>query len=377
MAHTIYMPSLKEFRLIDKMKILIVSQIVDSKDPILGFFHRWIEEFSQQFESVHVICLKEGEHSLPSNVHVHSLGKENGQSRIKYLYRFYKYVLALRKEYDVVFVHMNPEYVVLGGALWHVLRKKVGMWYAHGTRTTMLRVATFFSDIAFTSTSAGFPLSSKKVCIVGQGIDTISFAPSVAREDSVGTTRLITVSRLSRSKNILTLLEAVSELKGRNLHTPLTIVGVPITSDDHLYKKELDAYIEKQSLRERVTFSGGIPNSDLPKTLATHNLLINAYGNHSMDKALLEAMACGVVPISSNTSYTHLVKSEPELEQHETLLVFSQGDRAHLVESICSFTELPDQDKKSLALKVRATVVRKYPLEGMVRNILNAYAGFE
>ena len=58
------------------MKLLIVTQIVDKNDPILGFFHRWIEEFAKHVEHIEVICLKEGKHKLPSNVHIHSIGKE-------------------------------------------------------------------------------------------------------------------------------------------------------------------------------------------------------------------------------------------------------------------------------------------------------------
>ena len=57
------------------MRLLICTQTVDLNDPVLGFFHGWIAAFSRHCESVHVICLKEGRHSLPANVFVHSLGK--------------------------------------------------------------------------------------------------------------------------------------------------------------------------------------------------------------------------------------------------------------------------------------------------------------
>src|SRR3989338_44123 len=62
------------------MRILIVTQAVDSADSDLGFFHRWIEEFAKRFERVIVICLKEGQHRLPENVSVYSLGKESGKA---------------------------------------------------------------------------------------------------------------------------------------------------------------------------------------------------------------------------------------------------------------------------------------------------------
>jgi len=62
------------------MKLLVVTQVVDTEDPVLGFFVRWVEELAKHVESVEVICLREGKHMLPVNVHVHSLGKEHEQS---------------------------------------------------------------------------------------------------------------------------------------------------------------------------------------------------------------------------------------------------------------------------------------------------------
>src|SRR3989344_7009072 len=75
-----------------KMQLLIITQTVDKNDPILGFFHRWIEEFAKNFEKVTVICLEMCEHHLPKNVKVLSLGKEAGRSKFQYLFRFYKYI---------------------------------------------------------------------------------------------------------------------------------------------------------------------------------------------------------------------------------------------------------------------------------------------
>ena len=57
------------------MKLLIVTQAVDINNPILGFFHRWIEEFSKNCEKVTVIALGVGEYKLPQNVNILSLGK--------------------------------------------------------------------------------------------------------------------------------------------------------------------------------------------------------------------------------------------------------------------------------------------------------------
>ncbi len=123
------------------MKLLICTQAVDLDDPVLGFFHRWIAEFSKRCESVHVICLKSGRFSLPSNVYVHSLGKESGRSRVKYVFNFYRHIFALRGTYDSVFVHMNSEYVVLGGLLWRGGRKRIVLWRNHKMPGLTTRIA--------------------------------------------------------------------------------------------------------------------------------------------------------------------------------------------------------------------------------------------
>ena len=112
------------------MKLLIITQKVDRDDPILGFFHRWIEEFAKHCENIIVICLEKGEYNLPKNVQVLSLGKEERESRLAYIKRFYSYIWHKRKEYDSVFVHMNQEYVLLGGFFWKAMRKRVILWRA-------------------------------------------------------------------------------------------------------------------------------------------------------------------------------------------------------------------------------------------------------
>jgi glycosyltransferase involved in cell wall biosynthesis len=159
------------------MKILVITQMVDANHPVLGFFHRWIEEFAHHCDAVHVLCLEEGKRDLPKNVYVHSLGKERGASRLTRLTRFYLDIWSLRQEYDAVFVHMNPVYVVLGGMLWRLLGKKVSLWYTHGTVTTTLRMATLLTHTIFTASAGSFRIKSKKVQVVGHGIDTDLFKP--------------------------------------------------------------------------------------------------------------------------------------------------------------------------------------------------------
>ena len=57
--------------------------------------------------------LRKGEFNLPSNVRVLSLGKDRGW-KIKATFYFYIFTFYSTKDYDAVFVHMNPIWVVWG-----------------------------------------------------------------------------------------------------------------------------------------------------------------------------------------------------------------------------------------------------------------------
>src|SRR3989344_2157532 len=96
-------------------RLLIITQIIDVEDPVLGFFHDWVVEFSKHFQSIIAIALKTAKANLPENVKVLSLGKEKGKSRIKCIFNFLRYIVRNRRDYDAVFVHMNQEYILLGG----------------------------------------------------------------------------------------------------------------------------------------------------------------------------------------------------------------------------------------------------------------------
>jgi glycosyltransferase involved in cell wall biosynthesis len=287
-----------------RMKLLIVTQVVDSHDSDLGFFVRWIEEFAKHAERVEVICLKEGQHTLPANVHVHSLGKEKGVSRFGYVLHFYKYLWQLRHNYDAVFVHMNPEYVVLGGLWWRLTHKRVSLWYMHKSVNLKLRIAALLSNVILTGSKESFRLKSKKVQVTGHGIDTDFFSPdaSVKRGDW-----LLSVGRLMKSKrHDLVIRVAVEKNK------ELRIAG------EGPERANLEALA--RSLNAKVTFLGPLSQAQLRDEYRAAALFIHTSETGSLDKVTLEALACGL-PISTNDpALKYLETASPEyVREHHSL----------------------------------------------------------
>jgi len=303
------------------MKLLIITQRVDKNDPILGFFHRWLEEFAKHCEKLTVICLQKGEYSLPRNISVFSLGKEKLQAKsckpkafekINYIIYFYKLIFSKRKDYDAVFVHMNPIYIVLGGIFWRMWHKKIGLWYTHKSVDLKLRIAEKLAGHVFTASGRSFRLKSKKVHILGHGIDVDELDLSARGQsaDKNEILRIVHVGRITKSKNISTLLEAARVLSDRGVPVTLSLAGGPTAEEDKTYIEALHKYIADSNLRGKVSFMGNIPHRQILDIYAQNDVAINISDTGSMDKAVLEAMASGIQVLTSNEAFKDILPAE-------------------------------------------------------------------
>ena len=294
------------------MKLLIVTQKVDKNDPILGFFHRWIEEFAKNVDKLTVICLEKGEYNLPKNVKILSLGKEQKVSKIKYVVNFYKYIWQERKEYDSVFVHMNPIYVVLGGLFWRALNKKIGLWYTHKSVDLKLRIAEKVTNVIFSASKESFRLKSKKLKILGHGIDVEKFKNDEikAKIKKWEPVNIVHIGRVTKTKNIHLILEAVEILHKSNVRFILVLAGSPVTDLDKKYEKALYSFVNKFEMDKMVRFIGNVAHSNIASLYKENDIAINLSDTGSMDKAVLEAMAAGIQIVTSNIAFADILPEE-------------------------------------------------------------------
>ena len=363
------------------MRLLIITQKIDEQDAVLGFMHGWVAEFARQAEGVLVICLEKGQVNLPENVGVFSLGKEKTELRIKnyelwkkikYAWRFIRYIATFRKQYDAVFVHMNPEYVMLGGFFWKLWGKTVTLWYAHKSVPWHLRVAYIFTDIIFTSTASGFRLSSKKVKVIGQGIDTNKFKVKSLKlkvEDRVF--RIVTVGRITPSKDYDTLIDAMEKVsKDVALPVEATIIGPTSIASDEVYLKRLKEKVVQKGLADIISFHGAVANTDLPVALSEYDLFVNMGHTGSLDKAVPEAMACGLPVLTCNEAFKEV------LGAFTADLMYPKGDAEALAGKIKMVIGLSIDECRTLREALRAIVVRDHSLQSFVRKIISAIESF-
>lgn len=357
------------------MRLLFITQKVDLDDDILGVYHDWISGVAKNLEQVSVICLYRGRVNLPENVVVGSLGKEQlvGQSlvglnrflqRLRYLVRFYSLVWRWRNEYDVVFVHMNPEYVVLAGLFWKLFHKKIILWYAHYLANFKLRVAAALADRIMTSTRLAYPLDSKKLVVLQQGIDTEMFK-SAANKKISPQFKILWLGRFAPVKNLEILLAAFAEVARRLPQATLTIIGGPTAgkSIEAAYYKKISNLVNQIGLADRIVFWAPVPHSQTPDIYRDHDLFINLTDTGSFDKTTLEAMACGVPVLVSNRAFAELFSNTtPEL-------LCKEKDLRDLADKILAIQALSIAQRRTLGEKLRQLIIQHHDLRQLTKRL--------
>lgn len=341
------------------MRLLILTQKVDRNDDVLGFMHGWINEFAKKCEKITVICLKKGEVSLPANVKVLSLGKETVESRVKYLVNFYKYIFQERKNYDAVFVHMNPEYVVLGGLFWKLWKKKIALWYVHRAVNLRLRVANALTHKIFTVSPDSIKIVSDKIVALGHGVGTEKFKNLNVQLKAPNS--ILYLGRISAIKNVDVLIEAAILLDKQNKNFILNIVGEPGEKDKRYFEK-IKKLAQSLELKGKIKFLGKIPNYMTPVVYNQNEVLVNLSPSGLFDKTILEAMACERLVLVCNDSFKAVLPKE---------FIFKESDINDLADKINFVFNLSEEEKKEYGKKFRQYVFENHNLENLIEKIIN------
>jgi len=345
------------------MKLLIIAQKVDVNDDNLGFFCRWLKEFGQYLEKVYAVGLACGAHDLPENITVYSLGKEKGYGKLKQFLILQKLLFQNLSKVDGVFVHMAPVFAALSYPLAKVFNKKLILWYAHGSVHVLLRLAEKMVDKIVTSSAEGCRLKSKKIRILGQGIDTDQFKPSElfpgADEIKLGL-KILSVGRISPIKDQKTLIKAIDILVNQKgwKDLEIKIIGTPIEDYEKEYFEQLKELIAEKKLRNYIKFLGGMNHRQMPRYYQDADLFINTSFTGSMDKVVLEAMASGCLVLNCNEAYRETLDEK---------YMFRRKDSKGLAEKIFNLKDAPKNGN------LRRIVIENHNLDGLIKKIIRQF----
>ncbi len=309
---------------------------MNEKDAVLGFFTGWVNSFAKKFDSIMVICLETGEYIPPSNVKVLSLGKEEGKSRFVYLFRFYKYIISERKNYDAVFVHMNQEYVILGWKTWFLFRKNIYMWRNHHAGNITTNLAAFFCKKIFCTSKYSYTARFKKTVLMPIGVDLALFKEN--REIMRKKNSILFLARMAPVKKPDILLAALQKLHERNIPFTATFCGDALPKDKEFYESLMQK-AKDYEISQYVEWKKGIPNSETPTLYNAHEIFVNLSSSGMYDKTIVESAACGTLTLASNKNL---------LGEISESLIFSENDIEDLALKIENIIKASDDEKQEM-----------------------------
>lgn len=341
------------------MKLLVITQSVDQNNPVLGFFHRWIEEFSKHYELVTVICLEQGKFNLPENVKVLSLGKETGKSKLKYIKNFYKYLWQERKNHDAVFVHMNQEYVLLGAGFWKLWGKKVTMWRNHHAGNWLTTLAVFLSDKVFCPSRYSYTAKYKNAVLMPVGIDLDLF--KIDKNISRRANAILFLSRMAPSKRPHLLIEALAKLRDEGVDSSASFYGDPTPADEDYYEL-LKKLVEKLDLSNQVAFKSGVPNIETVAIYNQHEICVNLSSSGMYDKTIFEAATCGALSLSANRNL---------VGEFDEQLLFTENSIDDLAAKLKNLLALSGGEKEKLRVETSNYVAEKHSLAVLATRLVS------
>ncbi len=219
-------------------------------------------------------------------------------------------------------------------------------------------------------------INTPKRIVTGHGIDVEKFKISPFERSHEGRQNskikinepvaILSVGRITPSKGHDLVIKAVAGLVKAGYDLKLKLIGGMIQEYHREYADSLKKLAAEIGIKDCVEFAGAIPYGEMPKNFDDAEILINAVPFGGLDKVVLEAMASGVIPLTSNVAFlTVFPKSiAPNL-------VFKSGDAADLIEKLKNVLDEKLYQDEILRGEFRNIIIQDHNINHLMDRIVS------
>lgn len=200
-------------------------------------------------------------------------------------------------------------------------------------------------------------LFRNKISFIPHGIDTSIFKP--LEQTPHNTFNIVCIGNIGANKNQLFIIKALKDLPAE-IH--LHLYG----NEDKAYREKINNYISSNSLSERVHFKGFIVNTNIPNVFRNADLFVLASLQEGLPVSILEALACGVPALSSDSGggARHLLGEEN---------MFNLEDSAELIQKILRVYSMKEMERINMIKEGVQNIIENHTLEKEVNTYENLY----
>ena len=203
------------------------------------------------------------------------------------------------------------------------------------TRSIWKNAARVIANSGGLRTLALLTESSRDIGVIRNGIDTDEFFP-VPREYSHEVSvpfRVLAIARLTPRKGLRSLLEAMILLKKKEKR----VFSLDIVGDGH-ERESLEAFTKESNLVDRVRFVGRVPHNEIVSLYHRAHVYVLPSLNEGMSNNVLEALACGLPIITTDTGGTREL-----VEDGVNGCIIRMKDPEHIAEKISFLAVHPEE----------------------------------
>jgi len=290
------------------MRILLLADVAS------GHTEKWALGLAQRGMEVGIFSLNKTEFPWMANVPninvLFELKERHVANGLSSKFTYFTYIPKLKKiindfKPDVVHAHYASSYGLLGALIkfhpfvlsaWgtdvmkfpqeHFMNKKImrfNLKCADAVCATSETINTYIQQ-----------LYKRKVNVIPFGIDFDTFKPNEALRSKdhfvIGA-----IKSLEKIYNIDVLIKAFSGLHSKYTNTRLLIVG------DGTERENLKALVKQLNIEDFVEFTGKVPSKETPNYFNRLHCLVNVSKYESFGVSVIEAMACKVPVVVSDT----------------------------------------------------------------------------
>ncbi len=180
----------------------------------------------------------------------------------------------------------------------------------------------------------------KEIRVVYNGIDVQEFFPDYSKQNP-NHFQIVCVSRVTPRKGIRFLVQAFKVLESRYKHVRMLVVG------DGNEKKSLEDLVRSLGLEDKIVFLGVVAHEKVLEYYQKANVFVLPSLNEGMSNTMLEALACGLPVVATDTGGTKEL-----ITDGVNGLIVKMKDSNDLVEKIEKLI-LDSELEKSMALESR------------------------
>jgi glycosyltransferase involved in cell wall biosynthesis len=363
------------------MKVLIVSKIL-----VVAAYRRKLDEIAAQQGIEHLVVVTGPEWREPGGralafepsdgQHAYDLRVEpiwlNGSYHMFLWPRLGRIMREVRP--DLVHIDEEPYNLATAHAVW--LARRLGARSVFFTWQNLLRryppPFRWFEQSVYAQSALGIAgsrealqvLRAKGYCGPGAvipqfGVDPQLFAPGDRHCD--GPPVIGFIARLVEEKGVFVLLDALARLRGDwRLH----VIGTgPVEANAR-------GRADRLGIGARITWERGVASTQIPERLRTFSVLVQPsltrkHWKEQFGRAVMEAMACGVPVIGSDSAEIPNVVGDAGL-------IVPEGDPRALREALARLLAEPEL-RGELARRGRARVLQCYTHRRIAEQTVDAY----